>query len=468
MIARGTRAPSGITLTEILIAILIMGVGLISLATLFPLGLLRLREATRSSRGGLIYETAADDMDTRALFFKPNFTQTWYWTIVNGTPVPRDPFVQDAINASLASPAGGLMITSNPNVVTGQYANGQPLLLSGLPFCYDPLWRSITGVVPNTALYSSPALDYQGTYAKQVSDARFGAGVFGAAVAPYLRADPSGTPSAWGIQRLTQFIPWSNVNLTPQYAFTCQNFLPSLSLAGQQPIDVAGTVFASNDDIVFNAFAGANANAISPLVPDMSVGNQPQTDYRFTWFVTGRQCDAGGNGAQFTGEVVVCDGRPFGYDQLPGQTITAPAGETVVEAIFGYGNTFPPASGAAAFSTSTRTVLLRWNAALADPQVRVGGWICDVTYEPDVATYRARSINSNATLARCYWYQIGKRTEPGPDLTVAGFRSMVVTLTSPVKEQTLLSTSTGQPVHNNAALIMPSVINVYPRAFEVH
>ena len=37
----------GITLTEILIAIMIMGIGLVSLATLFPIGLLRLRDATR-------------------------------------------------------------------------------------------------------------------------------------------------------------------------------------------------------------------------------------------------------------------------------------------------------------------------------------------------------------------------------------------------------------------------------------
>ncbi len=51
MISRGIRPRSGITLTEILIAILIMGVGLISLATLFPLGLIRLREAARYQRG---------------------------------------------------------------------------------------------------------------------------------------------------------------------------------------------------------------------------------------------------------------------------------------------------------------------------------------------------------------------------------------------------------------------------------
>ena len=41
------RPSRGITLTEILIAIMILGVGLVSLATLFPIGLLRLRDATR-------------------------------------------------------------------------------------------------------------------------------------------------------------------------------------------------------------------------------------------------------------------------------------------------------------------------------------------------------------------------------------------------------------------------------------
>ena len=47
MIAREPHARSrrGITLTEILIAIMILGVGLVSLATLFPIGLLRLRDA---------------------------------------------------------------------------------------------------------------------------------------------------------------------------------------------------------------------------------------------------------------------------------------------------------------------------------------------------------------------------------------------------------------------------------------
>ena len=465
MIARAARARSGITLTEILIAILIMGVGLISLATLFPLGLIRLREATRSSRAGLTFESAADDMDCRSLFYKPTFTQTWYWTLDgNNNVIPRDPFVQDSVNGSINS-----IIASSPGTVNGtNQVTNTPLLQSGLPFCYDPLWRSITGVVPNTAL-ANPTFDFKAGYVNLVSDARFGAGVFSDGTYPYLRKDPgdNGSPSAKGLQRLTNFIPWSNVNLSQnnQYAFTSTN---ALLTASQQPNDVAGTIFASNDDIVFNSITG-NPNSPSPLIPDMSSGS-PQADYRFTWFVTGKQVDAGGNGTQFSGEVVVCDNRPFGFDPLPSLTTLAPAGETAVEAIFGYGKTFPNPVGTYGFATADKTVLLRWPANLPDPQVKVGGWICDVTYETDLNTYSKRATSTLTTFARCYWYQIGKRTDPQADVLdpTSGYRSMEVTITSPVRAKTLLATATGLPYHLNVALVMPSVINVYPRAFEVH
>ena len=479
MIARAAaRARSGITLTEILIAILIMGVGLISLATLFPLGLLRLREATRSSRGGLTFETAANDIDTRVLFYKPSFTQTWYWTLDNNKNiVPRDPFVQDA------SPSGAVLgvLASGTNQVIGGVNLGAVNnvgLTSGLPFCYDPLWRSITKVMPNSGL-ADPTLTVQASFVSGVApdEARFGAALFGAGLTPYaVRTDPDGNPpSAHGLQRLSNFIPWSNAGfyLNYQYPFTSFNW--SL-LANQQPPDVAGNVFTSNDDVVFNSFTG-NPNLPSPLLPDMTTGG-PQADYRFTWFVTGHQVDAGGNGAQFAGEVVVCDGRPFGWDTVPGQSFNAPAGETVVEAIYGYGK--PSGSGPQGTANgSDRSVLLRWPTSISDPQVRVGGWICDVTYERIPQNYRNRLVGGNAafpvsagSLARCYWYQVAKRSDPQADTLASSaspvpYRSMTVTLTSPVRVKTLLNASDGTPAHVNVALVMPSVINVFPRAFEV-
>jgi type II secretory pathway pseudopilin PulG len=480
MISPGLRPRSGITLTEILIAILIMGVGLISLATLFPLGLLRLREASRYGRSALAFETMADDMDSRALFAKPTFTQTWYWTVVpvggNNTIVPRDPFTQDVgSNGNIGSgPANGGIVSSNPLSINSAG------LSNGLPFAYDPLWRSLTGVVPNTALadptlyfsLSNPAGPGLTTAVNPYTpnEARFGAGVFNNSVYPYLRTDPDGgIPSAYGLQRLTNFIPWvASANfLNTQFPFTCQNL--SLTIL-QQPPDVAGNVFTSIDDIVFNPTGGAGNN-FSSVLPDMSAGGGPQADYRFTLFVTGRQTDAGGNGDQFTGEIVVCDGRPFGFDLLPGQAVQAPAGETVVEAIFGFGTSVKDIGNGTGFANgSDRSVLLRWKSTLPDPSIKVGGWICDVTYERNLAVFGARSNTALTPFVRCYWYQIGKRTDAQVDTLIpnSGYRSMVLTLTSPVRAKTLLNVNNALPVHLNVALVMPSVVAVIPRAFEVH
>ena len=66
------RSP-GITLTEILISILILGVGLVSLATLFPIGLLRLREAQRQTRSAYLFQSATADVEARGLFSKNSF-----------------------------------------------------------------------------------------------------------------------------------------------------------------------------------------------------------------------------------------------------------------------------------------------------------------------------------------------------------------------------------------------------------
>jgi type II secretory pathway pseudopilin PulG len=458
MIAQGSRGRSGITLTEILIAILIMGVGLISLATLFPLGLLRLREATRNSRSGLTFESAADDMDARAVLYKPSFRQTWYGT--------RDPFVQDIASDGVTT-AG--IIASSP------LSANSVGLSNGLPICYDPLWRSLTGVFPNVGVFDG-TLDFKAAYAAQpANEARFGDGLLGGAQ-PYLRNDPDGKlPSAYGLQRLTNFIPWSSNLLTAQYPFTCIN---NALTQAQQPSDVAGDVFTSIDDIVFNP-TGNGLNAPSSVLPDISSGG-PQADYKYTWFFTGRQLDAGGNGAQFVGEVVVCDGRPFGFDPLPGNAARAPAGEFVVEAVFGFTgagkgvNPLAAPNNAFGYAPSDRSVLLRWPNTMPDPVVRPGGWICDVTYERNVKTFGARSNSTLSAFARCNWYQVSKRTDPEAETAAssapaaANYRRMVLTLSSPLKVRTLLNTSDGSPVHVNVALVMPSVINVFPRSFEVH
>ena len=138
---------AGITLTEILISIMILGIGLVSLATLFPIGLLRLREA-RARRGRpTSSESAAADMAARgllnselvhlrrpaqrALTFTPVLVSTLQLDI-RGRLQPADPGHgllrrRPATAGQPRSPGPGPTAA-----VSGGY---------GLPFAYDPLWR---------------------------------------------------------------------------------------------------------------------------------------------------------------------------------------------------------------------------------------------------------------------------------------------------------------------------------------
>ena len=100
-----TSKRSGITLTEILIAILIMGVGLVSLATLFPLGLLRAQRALRDSRSTLLAESAISEVGARNLLnYESFYFSQWY-------NYPNPPNANDHITvpdgpAGLAVPDG--------------------------------------------------------------------------------------------------------------------------------------------------------------------------------------------------------------------------------------------------------------------------------------------------------------------------------------------------------------------------
>jgi hypothetical protein len=457
MIASRVRARSGITLTEILISILIMGVGMISLAVLFPLGLLKLRDAARFHRSGLLAQSGTDDFDAKGLTSKESFIRTWYG--------PVDPFTSDATYGMFTSP-----------VQTLGAGNLSGFPQPGLPVCYDPLWRAVTNISPTNDALFDPTLAYLATYRLGAAEARFGASIIASgntsvnAFAIRSGTSDGGNPSAYGLQRITNFIPWSPQKYTPLYPFTFQNI--GLGAVAQPP-DVTTDTFTSLDDIVFNS-RDNGATGLSPLLPDLTLSlttpASPVTDYRYTWFFTGRQVDSI-NGTMFTGDIVVCEGRQFGFTPLPAPntTVSVPEGETVVEGIFGYSENVNSiiAKGVGNGVGSDKTVLLRWPTTITDPSVRIGSWIADVTYERNASTSNTRATYTQSSFQRCNWYQVSKRTDPqaDPDSTnFPNYRRMIVTIASPVKSRTVLGTG-GIPVYVNAALIMPSVINVYPRAF---
>jgi hypothetical protein len=443
MIRRQPRPRSGITLTEILISIMILGVGMVSLATLFPLGLLRIREANRNVRSALLVESALADLQARNLLSGASFRNPFSNPFTYGyTP---DPWIYDTTgyqqkDPSLGGANQGAWITSGP----------------GIPVAYDPLWRAL---VPNSAYSSNPNYGGYGYYLNwDGNEARFGSGL------GFINYDPSGggNPSAHGLQRLTNINPAVYTTITDRFA---------------------ASIFVSPEDIVFqekvNSTGGNVAlQALSTVVPDMTQGT-PNTDYRYSWMFTGRRADAF-NDTVYDGDIVIFENRPFSIDPVPNAPYSNQmssqmaasgvpmqvAGETVVEGVFGYSANAPAGYALGA----DKVVLLRWNHQMPDPDVRVGGWIADVTYERVAAT-SATKFPGPYPGQRCYWYQVVKKSPPDNEGTVStgltvglgdpNFRCMTVWIGTPLKAKTQLSG--GLPVYRNAALVDPYVINVFSR-----
>jgi hypothetical protein len=406
MIPSPCRGRSGITLTEILISIMIMGIGLVSLATLFPLGLLRLQAANRATRSVFLTESAMGDISGRNLLYKPSFTMSWY---------AFDPFVRDPATLMVPGP-GDLQMTAG----------------SGLPVCYDPLWW---GTIMSNIPTATPAN----------SAVRFGSGL------GFVRSDPGGTnPAAYGLQRLTNF---------PKYFPTTGSYYPIDDLA------------ASPDDIIWQEEGLPNVSdgIGSPVVPVMVsatslLGPAPLADLRYTWFLTCQQHDVT-DGKTFDGNVVVCHNRPFATENVigpvGGSTVVRASGETVVEAVFAYG---PP--GASGYAPNDTTILLRWPSGMPDPEIHVGNWIADVTYDLSMTNSTTKFYGTPYPGQRCHWYRVAKKSEVGVDPWSSSYRRMVVTTAQPVRARTQLNAS-GQPVYVNTALVMPSVVNVTSRVFTV-
>ena len=494
MVGRFARSDrrSGITLTEILISIMILGVGLASLATLFPIGLLRLRDASRYTRTKYLMESAAQDTAARGLFNAQSFlavdsingffgVNLWYAN-ANELPLTQD------------TPSYGSFFTDGATPPTILGANSGASGGYGLPFAYDPLWRYQT-VNPLTPQANGPAPQPPGGYylndVNGSFEARFGSGIGFIRDDPTAKTSGSALPSAHGLQRLTNF--------------TSARASCPLGLRGRpQHLRLArgrrlGRANSSTGSLT------ASLSAPSPVVPDLSltssrggVGN----DWHYSWMFTGYQV-SGSGGSQFEGNIVIFENRPFGIDSvpnppsgtaLPDGTDYQVEGETVVEAIFGHSANIVPVTGTDGYGAGAdRTVLLRWFSTVTDPVVKVGDWIADVTYERQQAVAASRFLGrahetpvgapqspafanpfnngewDNLPAQRCFWYQVQKVSQAIDDpytTNVPPLRSMVVYVDRSLEARTIL-TAAGTPAVYNAALISPYVVNVIPQQCEV-
>ena len=451
MIHPSSQTRSGITLTEILIAILIMGVGFVSVGTLFPIGLHRMREATRFSRSTLLAQSAAEEVNSRDLLNGPSFMApglSWYAAKYAGLttwPYAYSVFAPNPWNkdVNIDPNTGNIIEAATPGVFAEQY---QP----GLPVVYDPLFWSLVH-------YNSAADTPQIT--PENYEGRFGSGV------GFIGNSPSGQrPAADGLQRITNFRPYATgVSWPLTYS------MPSTPPALLGVAEVAGEIFASPDDPVFQEPAAGGENG-SPLVPadfDPGVNYAPLKSWDFTWMVTARRASAG-DSSTYEANIVLFHKRATGVEFVPdpnGTTRTVASGERAVEAVWGHTNAIAGIDTDGYSLGDDRVVLLRWPLTSPDPNVRVGGWIADVTYDrgqvsstarygPGISKYRGQ---------RCIWYRIAQITETEADTAYPGHRRMIVRVETPVQAKTRLTVSGGQvvPVVPETALVCPYVVNVY-------
>lgn len=401
----GRAARRGITLTEILISIMIMGIGIISLATLFPLGLLRIREAARATRSAMLAQSAISDLTASGLLNKPFYSSLYGY----------DPFLQDP--------------GPPPNQNQGLFAGYG----TGFPVCIDPLWWFQIETQSN------------GATSRLNTEARFGSGI------GFLRNAPdNGLPGAHGLPRVSPF----QIGVDPT------------------------SFFASIDDLVYQEEGNANPSGGvadlldgvgSTVVPAMTP-NGPLGNISFTWLFTGRQTDIG-NALTFDGDIVIMHNRPFSIDPATGAYggTARPANEFVVEAIWGYG---APVTNPG-YSPNLSTVLLRWPATQTDPDIRIGGWIADVTYERFAGVAANRyGFPASEPAQRCHWYRVVRKGEvtiaPAYTNDSGAYKQIIINIDRPVRSRSLLNAGTPPtPAFVETALVSPNVVMVYPRVVVV-
>ncbi len=307
---RRTPRSAGITLTEILISILILGIGLVSLATLFPIGLLRLREAQRQTRSAYLFESATADVAARGLLNANSFTYADLLNVPRTTPA----------GTWLGNPLGS--VRYNPLIQDTPYYGGDPYDTANAGA--NPgasarhLWRLWPAVCLRSALavLRRQAVTLQsGVYLDPLNLSR-------ARVPVRLGQSTSATsissagslrqqqPAPDGLQRLTNFNRLTSSAIAAAAIVIPTSSSPPRTWSGRsRPIRTTPSAFIGWSPLARPARSCRTLH----IDARMSLRN----DWRFSWMVTAQQTN-GSNGAAFEGNIVIFENRPFGFDSSTG------------------------------------------------------------------------------------------------------------------------------------------------------
>ena len=507
----GRTARAGITLTEILFAIMVMGVGLLSVLSLFPIGLLNVARAVRLSRAGAYADGVLDDLQNRRLLAKERYRfGPAPGTFFNPNIRFNNPFIAD--HGLLRD---GIGPEDFSDLGVGFALPGE----RGLPVVIDPLWIR-RRVFPTPLPDQSPFLVRPGNRL----------GVWPPAV-------PFGVvPTNWGLQRV---MPTDGINteaLAERLVDASDNVLPLDGVADAYPdwlnpqtllfdlpggfreqylpLSLAQQIFGSRDDIAFQETEESDLTTLGdeaeqekqwlplygPPLPDTVAGfrpvGEPLREQKYSSLVTAYLPDAG-DPTRYEASVAVFFKRDF-----------FPTGEQTLLAYYlpqpgpGAGNLTIPVQ-------PSNQMILMWPANQQAPEVPREGWLLDASYDANASRWAGPppigpGPGRQFWPHRAFWYRIVDRGEPqtgyidatGTFVTfnLGGAQAVrqLITLDRPVREvtPTLLAANTinyvlppnnpnftplaTQPMDPlasqfsvNVAVIFPGLVSVYERTLTV-
>jgi len=337
MIRSTTR--SGATLTEVLVAIFVMAIGLLALLTLFPLGALSMAQAIKDGR------TAQAAKNAFAI------AEAYSGIGAAGSGVHNDPFItNDATFLALFTPPASVAVYQGagpiPANAPSYFLNPYPGLSQFTPGVAQP---ATTLLAPDLTASASDGPSYP---------------IF---VDPWgwntVRSSPTATvanPNGVNVPYWTVGnIPLPGTGPTPNFPFGGFSTVPRLPLSGllaspsaSQWLDRWCTL---SDDITFQENG----------TPSLSTGTV-QRENRYTWAWLLRRPKAN-DGTVVDVSVVVYSGR--GLTSL---------GETPV--LYGLDPLLNPTQFVK-FDTTQKFVDIAWPAGSTKPSIRTGSWILDGTME---------------------------------------------------------------------------------------
>jgi hypothetical protein len=359
------------TLVEVLVAIFVMGIGLIALLTLFPIGIISMAGAIRDEKCyqcSVIANSIATALDVRhdpwvILDWDINKTS---FAAFGGTGPPTFP-----PNYTHTGNIGG----KDPPIVIDAYTNPNPLP-SSAPF--TPI--HLPPADPNGPSYPL-LIDPVGYYTSALSPNWVGGqvGVLARRRTSFTRTAPAMTPSPPYLPGTVPPVapPGWNLATPPQVPQYPQPYPyppppPSITTQTLLPESIVGTFFTLTDDLVYD---GANPGVAAATPPPPPTTLFRNTNFSWAYVV---QRPANGSPAIVNMSVVVFNKRPLSL----GGSLSLP------EYCYNYNPGFPapalpplPLPGATNttyFDPANNIITIDYTDNVPPP-IRPGDWIMDVT-----------------------------------------------------------------------------------------